>query len=293
MGTARECESAKREVGVSEAGPGPVVRLTTESAFLTSFAGSETDDSEGFVGFMMGTNVPEKGAASEDPLIDWSSVPRPGPLMSSLGSRHWSRHSARRHCSALVELFSSPGDEGSLSMLKKAVTCPSVLAPGAPGVSNGDCWDCLVSPCFIIDLPVHTRTPDVTDPITPLTGSRGGHLQGDTDSVSDPWLPGKLSLQAALSIDYVVSNIRYLLRCFEPACIYAGNCRFRSLSSLRPSRLRFAPAATPLNYQRTPGNDGGRECAGRLPCFRRLAGWSLALPYGAPLRSRRAKRGVL
>lgn len=71
-----------------------------------------------------------------------------------------------------VELVSSPGDEGSLSMLKKAVTCPSVLAPGAPGVSNGDCWDCLVSPCFIIDLPVHTRTPDVTDPIAPLTGSR-------------------------------------------------------------------------------------------------------------------------
>ena len=131
-------------------------------------------------------------------------------------------------------------------MLKKAVTCPSVLAPGAPGVSNGDCWDCLVSPCFIIDLPVHTRTPDVTDPITPLTGSRGGHLQGDTDSVSDPWLPGKHSLQAALPPDYVVSNLRYLLRCFEPACIYAGNCRFRSLSSLRPSRLRFAPAATPL-----------------------------------------------
>ena len=57
-------------------------------------------------------------------------------------------------------------------MLKKAVTCPSVFAPGAPGVSNGDCWDCLVSPCFIIDLPVHTRTPDVTDPIAPLTGSR-------------------------------------------------------------------------------------------------------------------------
>ena len=44
-----------------------------------------------------------------------------------------------------VELFSSPGDEGSLSMLKKAVTYPSVLAPGAPGVSNGDWWDCLVS----------------------------------------------------------------------------------------------------------------------------------------------------
>ena len=73
-----------------------------------------------------------------------------------------------------VELFSSPGDEGSLSMLKKAVTCPSVLAPGAPGVSNGDCWDCLVSPCFIIDLPVHTRTPDVTDPIAPTDGLTGG-----------------------------------------------------------------------------------------------------------------------
>ena len=71
-----------------------------------------------------------------------------------------------------VELFSSTGDEGSLSTLKKAVTCSSVSAPGAPGVSNGDCWDCMVSPWSIVDFPADTRTPDVTDPIAPHTGSR-------------------------------------------------------------------------------------------------------------------------
>ena len=80
---------AKREAEDDAASPGPAVRLTTESALLTSFAGSATDDSEGFVEFMIGTNVPVKGSAPEGPSIDWSAVPRPGPVMSSLSSRHW------------------------------------------------------------------------------------------------------------------------------------------------------------------------------------------------------------
>ena len=90
----------------------------------------------------------------------------------------------------------------------------------------------------------HTHTGR-NRPDRPTDGLTGGTYR----AIRTPFLiraSREASLQAALSPDYVVSNIRYLLRCFEPACIYAGNCRFRSLSSLRPSRLRFAPAATPL-----------------------------------------------
>ena len=52
-----------------------------------SSAGSTTDDFDEVVGFMVGTNVPEKGVAPEDPLIDWSAVPKPGLDTARLGSK--------------------------------------------------------------------------------------------------------------------------------------------------------------------------------------------------------------
>ena len=80
---------AMPDVGTDAERLSPAPGLSTESSLLTSFAGSATDDSEGFVEVMIGTNVPVKGSAPEGPSIDWSAVPRPGPVMSSLSSRHW------------------------------------------------------------------------------------------------------------------------------------------------------------------------------------------------------------